>query len=53
MTALEKKDKLRISCDNMISSIKSYTEQFFGDHNDMKGKVKKKRVTLESMARNQ
>ncbi len=51
--AIEKKDKLRASCDDMIKKLKEYTDIFYGDHNDLKSKSKKQRITLESKAKSQ
>lgn len=53
ITAIEKKDKLRVSCSVMVKQLKEFTDIFYGDNQDLKAKSKKKRVTLESIANSQ
>ncbi len=53
LTAIEKKDKLRVSSGNMVKQLKEYTDIFYGDSLDLKSKSQKKRSTLESRAHSQ
>jgi hypothetical protein len=53
IAAVEKKDKLRASCLEMIKQKEAYEKVFYGDDTNLKSKAKKKRVTLEDRARKQ